>query len=146
MSESPENTLNTDEPIGHEPIEYRNGKWYLPGNELSQPDFNIGPQEHNRAVFIEYERTFGRGFAYDVTHRTRQNSVYKKERKDINQEREQIILSEYNRLRGSTVFSSDKEKSDRMIDELRNFRRKYPELYIDVSSNSDAEEVFNIIN
>jgi hypothetical protein len=146
MSERPESTFNTDEPIGHEPMDYKDGRWYLPGNELAQLDFNIGPEKHNRAVFKEYERTFGRGFAYDVTHRTRQNSIYKNERKNIEEKREEEILSEYNRLRGATVFFSDKEKSDRMIEELRNFRRSYPELYIDVSSNSDAEEVFNIIN
>jgi hypothetical protein len=112
------------------PLRFENGRYVtLKGNEVV-PDWSLEPGsgEHHRSVFIEYERTFGRGEAKYVTHSSEdelpgQVQVYGKG-----------FLNEYKQLAGEyheAATRSMPEEARRYIERLQAYRRNHPGLYRD---------------
>jgi hypothetical protein len=110
------------------------------------PDVNIGPKKWHEDLFIEYELTFGRGMAYDVTHGFATPSTTPLEIKKRSE-----IEDDYTRIKDSfaypsTVSSGSEEDANRIIKELQDFRRKYPELYTDIELKDSSNEEFRILS
>ena len=69
---------------GHPPLLLeRKGEeiWTTDGRKL-MPGFNIGPDPWHLNLFVEYERTFGRGKAFAITHNPISSPTYEKEKHD----------------------------------------------------------------
>ena len=127
----------SQEPRGYKPIqlEYREGHFWLPDGVMFQPDFEISPNPESIALFVEYERTFGRGKAFEITHQTTEES------------RQQGILEKYGgremlsrfkrfaQLVPIVTLSGEKKNVEKLIKELKDFRREYSALYEDADQH-----------
>ena len=131
--EGPENL--DDDPKGHPPmqIEYRGGKmWLMPENVEIAPHVPVGPEEHHRRLFIEYERTFGRGLAKDVTHQVRSAGNRGRIWQEVIGEY-RAIAAEFNQV----ARNGTPEEARALSVKIKAFRRNHPDLYEDVSRPSD---------
>lgn len=89
------------------------------GQEVTS-QFDIGPASHHQQVFIEYERTFGRGKAKEETHKEGQS----------------LIRTEYRALASFATYmmlASTNEEAVAYIERLATFRSNHPELYSDAA-------------
>ncbi len=112
-------------------LEYRDGKLFTTEGVRFIPDFPIGMEQHHIDLFVEYERTFGRGGANYYTHVDMNMAQVLKLEKNYGQG----FRSAYRTLAKKTapiVLNGNKEQTDQLIEELRDYRKKYPKLYEDV--------------
>ncbi|OGI82636.1 hypothetical protein A3I95_01355 [Candidatus Nomurabacteria bacterium RIFCSPLOWO2_02_FULL_44_12] len=105
---------------------------------MFEPDFEVVAKSEAIALFVEYERTFGRGKAFEITHQTTAES------------RSLEVLSKYGGHSVVTEFekfaylvpivtrSGEAAIANRIIGELKDFRRKYPLLYEDADQHPTA--------
>ncbi len=130
-SKNPDEINDQDDPKGHPALEltYKEGSYYLPHGAVLIPDFGIGPEEHQKRVFVEYERTFGRGLAFDITHRSFVDPrVYLKYGGFD-------LVNDYLKIANNIrpiALNGTKDEADEVINKIKDFRRKYSALYSDV--------------
>ncbi|HEY4498842.1 MAG TPA: hypothetical protein VJH94_02130 [Candidatus Paceibacterota bacterium] len=139
MKESSENPENGKQPEpqekkhieGHPPLELeRKGEeiWTTDGRKLI-PDFEIGPEHHHIDLFVEYERTFGRGKAYDITHVDNRNV----------HPRLLVARIHYHQLAyaaPTVIKGGTKAECENLIARIREYRDKYPDLFDDIDANN----------
>jgi len=146
----PNNPERSDKEIeGHPPIQFIEGKYICLERGLVSPEFDIGPEEYHRKLFIEYERTFGRGEAKHLTHGGANYLPGTDSEERFNKKYGPNLVEEYQKfasqIRG-LLFNGEKEKCDNMMKELGEFRRKHPNLYSDVVDPNRPKKKFEIIN
>ncbi len=132
MMESPKNenlTPGLSKTIeGHPPLTLirREGEIFTEDGRRLMSDFKIGPEQHHIDLFCEYERTFGRGKAFAITHHPISGGIYADARKEY---------QELTGLIASTVFRGTKEECEKFIERIKGYRDKHPALFGDVEIN-----------
>lgn len=136
MKENPENIRHGSEKVknveGHPALrlERREGEIYTEDGLKLIPDFKIGPEQHHLDAFIEYERTFGRGKAYAITHNPGGvNPKYESAKKEY---------PEFAGTVSATIGIGTKEECETLLAAITRFRNQYPELFDDVAENNPA--------
>ncbi|GEM_PF-2124532 len=133
---NPEHSEQFDhEPKGYQPLEldFRDGHYWLPDGSMLEPNFIIGPSVCHKELFIEYERTFGRGTARDVTHSPR-IGPHVLNTQILLPYGGHNILDDYDAIRRSiseVTSRGTEEEARNLIVKIKEFRRKYPKLYDD---------------
>lgn len=119
------------DPKGHPPLVFvENNLFRTPKGDLVRPEWPIGPKSYHRELFIEYERTFGRGMAKDISHDLGFSKIPFSLKSQIN-----ILQQEYRDIAGRIgylSFSGSEEDVKREIQKIKEYRSKFPELYEDV--------------
>lgn len=87
--------------------------WTEDGRRLI-PHFKIGPQQYHVDLFVEYERTFGRGKAFAVTHNPISGGIYADARKEH---------QELAGLMASTVSRGTEEECQAFIERIKDYRK-----------------------
>jgi len=108
-------------------VRKEDGKLYLPDGTEVLPNIPVGPEEYHLRLFIEYERTFGRGNAKYATHFGEGNPIEE-------QKYGQGFIEEYHDLAyryGSIAVRGNAEDAEAMIRELEAYRKRHPGLYED---------------
>lgn len=144
-----EESKKEEDPKGHPSLIYKDGHFWFPefdrvhGTRIhATPNMKIGPEEYHRDLFIEYERTFGRGRAYNFTHEFIP-SIHEI-RKEYGEEAEQFLddyhnlANEYSRVVGK---KGSRKKTEELIKKIKDYRKKYPWLYGDVEDSDDSIHV-----
>jgi hypothetical protein len=113
-------------------LEYRDGKIYTSEGIRFFPDFPVGSEQHQLDLLAEYIGTFGRGLAMSITHGHGDQT--------LNAERiyGKGVVSEYQRIANKllpVLNHGTEEQTDAFIEELRQYRKKFPKLYNDVEAN-----------
>lgn len=125
---------------GYQALRFESGSWFFPDGRLAAPDFSIGPEEYHRELFIEYERSFGRGKAKDVTH-AQLGSVFPVAYKEAIKAYQPISSKA-----PSLMNMGSREQVQRAIQEIKDFRRKFYWLYDDVKKETEPKKTFRIRN
>ncbi|MFC1645027.1 hypothetical protein ACFL08_03300 [Patescibacteria group bacterium] len=129
-----EKNKESDDVLGHDPIKYDDGVYICPKRGEVVPQFPIGSEDYHRNLFIEYERTFGRGNAKFITHGQKGYiSGTESETTFFNKYGEGVI-DEYRELTGLTTAMNrgTQEQCEDGIRKLREYRKKHSGLYSDV--------------
>ncbi len=133
---------------GHPPIEYIDGNYACPERGLVRPEFDIGPEEYHRKLFIEYERTFGRGQAKFLTHGGANYIPGTDSEKKFNEKFGPNVIEEYrefsNKIR-FLLYRGKREDCEDMIIKLGEFRNRHPNLYSDVKDLNAPKKKFKIL-
>lgn len=140
---------NEDNPKGYLPIRYENGQYICPERGVVRPEFPIGEEEYHRNLFIEYERTFGRGNAKDTTH----SYGYPKyipgtdSEKDFFERYGDGVIEEYRELQNAIPLMKfgTKEQCEEAIAKIREYRRKHSGLYSDMVDPDAPKKTFRIL-
>lgn len=118
---------------GYPPLEInrgQDGKLYRGSLEfVPSQDMPIGPEAHHLQVFLEYEQTFGRGKAKQLTH-----DIELRHRADIETKYGTGFGDDYERLRDGydqAASRSTQADAEAYIQLLRSYRMRYPKLYED---------------
>ncbi len=118
-------------PKGHPPLVYLEGQLFRTSTgQIVKSEWPLGPQSFHKDLFIEYERTFGRGLAKDITHGLGFSSTpanLKGHVDKLQKEYEEIAINI-----NSISFSGYEQDVKEEIQKIREYRAKYPDLYIDV--------------
>jgi hypothetical protein len=81
--------------------------------------FDLGPEKYHTDIFIEYERTFGRSYAAnDKQHHAEVG--------------DNAMSHEYRAIALKAVplmLNATEDEAKEIIEEIREFRRKHPEVY-----------------
>lgn len=150
MSESPLNIeppRKDSIPKGHAPIQYVDGKYICPERGLVVPQFQIGPESYQRDLFIEYERSFGRGIAKDITHGIVPLPLGAHQM--ISGLYGENPIEEYRAISGKAIglmARGSQEDVGSMIQEIRKYRAKHSGLYNDVKDPNAPKKTFKIID
>lgn len=127
-SSSPETSFD---PKGHTPLVFaENNLFRTPKGDLVRPEWPIGSESYQRELFIEYERTFGRGMAKDISHGLGFSKIPSSLKSQID-----VLQQEYINIAariGYLSFSGSEEDVRQEIQKIKEYRAKYPELYEDV--------------
>ena len=117
-------------PLGHPPLEVHRDEdaLRLASGDLLEPTIPVGPEEHHILLFVEYERTFGRGHAKYITH------------EEVHETETGIqtygagYLDEYRQLASdySTAARGTEAEVHAFITRLDDYRAAHPKLYEDV--------------
>lgn len=107
----------------------KDGKLYLPDGTEVLPNIAVGPEDHHLRLFVEYERTFGRGKAKYLTHSGMEEKDFVREYHELAERHGQIAV------RGSP------EEIEKFIHDLENYRKKHPELYEDVKQKGKPSRI-----
>lgn len=136
---------NRPEPYdtGHSPIKFVNGEFVCFERGIVKPQFEVGSQEYQRNLFIEYERTFGRGRAFDLTHDLGGANYVPgtDSEKKFHEKYGSNLKEEYQEFSGrirSFLSRGTKEDCEEMINELSEFRKRHPGLYSDVATKDPS--------
>lgn len=124
------------------------GQIYTSDGIVVTPNHYVGLEPWHKGMFIDYERTFGRGIAKIETHNTRgernpelldrrYGPGYAGVREDY-----QSIEQEY----GQIMRSGSPEEAERIKQRLQEFRNKYPRLYQDVPNPNKPKPSVRIIS
>jgi hypothetical protein len=125
--------------LGHKPLEYRDGKFFNSEGKEAHTNFAVGPQDSQKQVFIEYERTFGRGIAFSVTHGLSDAPVGVDSRQARLDYRDLINIAQ------KAMQNGTEEDCEQAISDLRQYRSRYPELYSDAKQEGPQKK-FEINN
>ena len=121
--------------LGYPPMQIvrkEDGKLYLPDGTEVLPSIPIGSEEHHLRLFIEYERTFGRGNAKYVTHFGEGNPIEE-------QKYGEGFIEEYHDLAyryGLIATRGSAKDVEIMIRELVAYRKRHPNLYEDAQNRA----------
>lgn len=139
-----ENTAKDVE--GHPPIRYENEGFICPERGRVVPEFRVGPEEYHRQLFIEYERTFGRGKAKYITHGNGAYVPGTESEKQFNERYGKGVLEEYSKLTGVVPLMNigNEEQCHEAIEELKDYRRRHPGLYDDIVDINAPKKKFKI--
>jgi len=122
---------NVDDPKGYKALalERREGRLWLPNGTELVPNISVGPEPYHLDLFVEYERTFGRGNAKYATHDFEiydQPNAIKKYGEGFGDEYK-ALSSEY-----SEVIARNSEQDTRtLVEKIKEYRRRHQGLYID---------------
>lgn len=118
-------------PKGHPPLVHVEGRIFRTHEgELVRSQWPLGPEPYHRDLFVEYERTFGRGLAKAASH----GLAYAPIPQELKDQAKQIqddywpLASQVKRLSLTGTAEQIKEE----IQKIRRYRAKYPALYSDV--------------
>jgi hypothetical protein len=136
-----------DEPKGHPPIRYEDGQYICPERGRVRPEFPIGKEEYHRRLFIEYERTFGRGWAKYITHGGGQYIPGTESEKKFNESYGEKAIEEYRELQNTIPLMNlgTKKQCEEAIAKIIEYRRKHPGLYADVVDPNAPKKKFEIL-
>ncbi|MDP2704269.1 MAG: hypothetical protein Q8P01_03520 [bacterium] len=132
---------------GYQPLEYREGEFYTPEGNLVRPMYQIGHEEWHRQLFIEYERTFGRGNAFDITHQAMGKMPVTAEGQKIFFEKYgKDVRTAYNKLTRAIPLMGrgSQEQCETFIQGLKEYRRSHTALYEDKPGLSKPKKMFEI--
>jgi len=133
---------------GHPPIKYINGKYICPERGVVNPEFNIGPKKYQRDLFIEYERTFGRGQSKFLTHGGAIFVIAEtNSEKEFNKNYGENLVKEYKEFSDSIsnlLYRGDQNTCEDTINKLKQYRRNHSELYSDVKDLNASKKKFQI--
>jgi hypothetical protein len=130
---------------GYKPIdlEYRDGHFWMPNGVRFDPDFKVIPEPNRIALFIEYERTFGRGKAFEITHEITEES------------RNPEVIEKYGGYDMKVYFDKfsysvpivtegggDEEMAQKLIKQLKEFRLKFSQLYEDANEHEEPGHLY----
>ena len=124
---------------GYSPLRFKNGQWFFPDGRVANPSFSVGKEEHHRELFVEYERSFGRGNAFDVTHAHLGTFGLSSEKKEAIAEY-QVFASQAPPL----IHGGSKEQVVEIIQRIKDFRGKFPWLYVDATDEAAPSKTFKI--
>ena len=134
-----EDSINNFDP-GYKPIklEYKEGHFWLQNGVRFEPDFELINEPKRIALFIEYERTFGRGKAFEITHKTTEESRRPEVIKKYNG---QDIISVFERFSYIvpmvTMGGGDSALIEKLMLQLKNFRNEHTLLYEDAEDHQE---------
>jgi hypothetical protein len=126
---------------GYKPLEleYRDGHLWMPNGVRFEPDFKVGPDQRQIDLFIEYERTFGRGKAFEITHQT---SAESQKPEVLERYGGPTMLSHFEHLSQDVpLITGDIENAsyaEKYIKQLQKFRTDYPKLYEDSVKHTES--------
>ena len=140
MSESQEGhpTEHSTEIVGGWPplVLGGDGNIYTPEGILIKPDHYVGPEKWHKQMFIEYERTFGRGLAKRETH-IEANAMSAARRVFERKYGEGYgnLMEDYRKIMNEyfKAMEDGPEKAEEIKSKIQGFRRHYPKLYKDVN-------------
>lgn len=137
-----------DEPRGYYPIRYENGQYICPERGVVRPQFPVGKEEYHRNLFIEYERTFGRGNAKYVTHGGGPYIKGTDSETRFNERYGEGAIEEYHDLQNVIPLMNfgTREKCEEAIEKIKEYRRKHLALYKDVVNPDAPKKTFRIID
>ncbi len=129
----PKTPENVDNPPGYPPlrIQRRDGRLWLDNGNLLEPTIPIGPEDHHIKVFVEYERSFGRGQAKYITHSSElydQPNMVELYGEGFGEEYRQLA-EDY----GAAAYGTP-QLAEEYINRVKEYRLKHPRLYEDVDS------------
>ena len=133
-----------EDPKGYKPLEltYKDGHLWLPDGVRFDPDFTVGSERWQIDLFIEYERTFGRGKAFEITHQITEES---RDPKTIEKYGGESMLYEFSELASyvPSIVSLEENKNValKFVNRLKRFREKYPLLYDDADQYPNAGHI-----
>ncbi len=144
-----EDSIQNDNPRGYKPLEleYRDNHLWMADGTLFQPDFEVGSERHQIDLFIEYERSFGRGRAFEATHKPRVGNIDPRIAKEFygSIENYHSIPRDWDKIRfriAEIVKSGTPEEARELIKKIREFRRKYPTLYSDAPDHQGPGHIY----
>jgi len=137
-----ENPLKENIP-GYKPLEltYRDGHLWMSNGTRFEPDFPVGSERWQIDLFIEYERTFGRGKAFEITHSPLRPAldprILKKFYNGIDPSEIQFewkrIVAQMKRI----VVSGTESETKELVEKIKDFRKKYLFLYDDAEKHAE---------
>lgn len=131
-------------PKGHPPLEleWREGHYWFPDGSMLDPDFPIGPEPYHKELFVEYERSFGRGIANYITHSPRFGPKVLHSSRLYPYGGHQLLddYDECRRVIAQTTLSGNENEVRALIEKIREFRRKYPKLYDDAKTEEKSKD------
>jgi len=138
-------TNDQENPKGYKPMEldYRDGHLWLPNGVRLKPDFEVGSERWQIDLFIEYERTFGRGKAFEITHQITEES---QNPEMLSKYGGNSILNEFeyfaSLVPNIVAVKENKEAAPKFIHRLREFRKRYPLLYEDADEHPNPGHIY----
>lgn len=131
------------DPKGHPPLVFvERDLFRTPKGDVVKSEWPIGSESYHRELFIEYERTFGRGMAKDITHGLGFIPIPSDLKPKI-----KMLQKEYWEMAGrirNLSLSGSEEIVRQEIQKIKEYRSKFPELYLDVKTDVDKPSTFNI--
>ncbi len=114
---------------GYEPlqVEWREGRMYRADGIEVVPNIPVGKEVYHHKLFIEYERTFGRGNAKFITHMY----LYEDYHPQLIELYGAGFLDEYRDLRDrytGMTYAAEPEVN-KYIEELNQYRKRHSRLY-----------------
>lgn len=129
----PELPIETFNPKGHPSLVYIDGQLFkTQEGDVVKAEWALGPEKFHKDLFIEYERTFGRGLAKAITHGI-ELPMSSSIKQNLNK-----LQKEYAKLASNITrisFSGTEQEVRDEIQKIREYRAKYPDLYTDVMEN-----------
>lgn len=101
--------------------------------------FDLGAELHHIDIFIEYERTFGRGKASDATHGPLPPMANDRQREV--KDAYEVISSRARAM----MLSASKEQAKDYIQELAQFRSDFNDLYADIQKSNRPKKKFKVM-
>jgi len=115
------------------PLELReNGFIYDEKGKRVSPDFAVGQEKHHKLGFIEYERTFGRGVAKNLTHNILMPHEIEKYGEDFQKDYRSLANQAM-----TVLVNGTREEINEFTSALKEYRQKYPFLYEDVKRSNE---------
>lgn len=122
-------------------LEYRDGHLWMPDGTMLEPDFLVGIERHQIDLFIEYERSFGRGRAFMVTHGILRIQDPRIMIRDFGSTENYFsLMKEYESIANeisALTSSGSQEDCLVMIERIKEFRKKCPNLYSDADKHTE---------
>ena len=131
----PVEVTQAKDPKGHPPLEHVKGRVFkTPEGTFVRSMYELGSEEYHAELFIEYERTFGRGMAKSVTHGGPVAGYPLREelRQPGVQHRLQAEWAGNGARSANLMRSGSAEEVRENIQWLKDYRARYPGLYDDV--------------
>ena len=131
-------TENEENPKGYKPLEleYHDGHLWMSDGVRFDPDFPVGPERWQIDLFIEYERTFGRGKAFEITHGITEES---QDPEIVKRYGGDSMIYDFQELAflvpNAVALTENKSSAKGLTRRLREFRKKYPQLYEDADQH-----------
>ena len=131
----PKEAAPLKDPKGHPPLIHVKGRVFkTPEGTHVRSMYELGPEEYHAGLFIEYERTFGRGMAKVITHGGPISGYPLREelRKPDVQRRLQAEWARNGARSANLMRAGTAEEVRENIQWLKDYRARYPGLYDDV--------------
>jgi hypothetical protein len=112
------------------------------GQQEFVSQFDLGPEPHHQTAFIEYERTFGRGKAFGITH---DDGYHRRPFPGQPERLEHRAVERYKPLAANArymMLRATQEQVTAFVEQLSCFRCDFQELYDDVREAKRPAKTF----